>query len=55
MFQWQDLVFTSTFGCPINATNFNRRYFTPLLKRCKIPNGFTFHGLRHTHATLLLQ
>ena len=55
MFQWQDLVFTSTFGYPINATNFNRRYFTPLLKRCNIPQGFTFHGLRHTHATLLLQ
>ena len=44
MFQWQDLFFTSTFGCPINATNFNRRYFTPLLKRCNIPQGFTFHG-----------
>lgn len=55
MFRWQDLVFTSTFGCPISETNFNRRYFAPLLKRCHIPEGFTFHGLRHTHATLLLQ
>lgn len=55
MFQWQGLVFTSMFGYPISATNFNRRYFTPLLKRCHIPEGFTFHGLRHTHATLLLK
>lgn len=55
MFNSHDLVFTSTLGCPLSPTNFNRRYFAPLLKRCHIPKGFTFHGLRHTHATLLLQ
>lgn len=55
MFAWQDLVFTSPFGAPISPTNFSRRYFKPLLKQCHIKDGFTFHGLRHTHATLLLQ
>ena len=55
MFHWQDLVFTSPFGDPLSPTNFARRYFHPLLKKCKIRDGFTFHGLRHTHATLLLQ
>ena len=55
MFHWQDLVFTSPFGDPLSPTNFARRYFHPLLKKCNIREGFTFHGLRHTHATLLLQ
>ena len=54
-FKWSGLVFTSPFGSPISPTNFARRYFHPLLKQCGIKEGFTFHGLRHTHATLLLQ
>ena len=54
-FEWHNLLFTSPFGSPISPTNFNRRYFKPLLKQCHIGEGFTFHGLRHTHATLLLQ
>ncbi|MBR4152002.1 MAG: site-specific integrase [Selenomonadaceae bacterium] len=49
------LIFTSPFGEPISPTNFSRRYFKPLLKKCNINSDFTFHGLRHTHATLLLQ
>ena len=49
------LIFTSPFGEPISPTNFSRRYFKPLLKECHINPDFTFHGLRHTHATLLLQ
>ena len=51
----RDLVFASTFGSPISPTNFLRRHFHPLLKKCGIKDGFTFHGLRHTHATLLLK
>lgn len=51
----RDLVFASTFGSPISPTNFLRRHFHPLLKKCGIKEGFTFHGLRHTHATLLLK
>ena len=46
------LIFTSPFGEPISPTNFSRRYFKPLLKKCNINSDFTFHGLRHTHATL---
>ena len=49
------LIFTSPFGEPISPTNFSRRYFKPLLKECHINPDFTFHGLLHTHATLLLQ
>ena len=54
-FAGHGLVFTSPFGEPISPTNFIRRYFKPLLKKCGIHEEFTFHGLRHTHATLLLQ
>ena len=54
-FAWHNLLFTSPFGEPISPTNFTRRYFKPLLRRCQISEDFTFHGLRHTHATLLLQ
>lgn len=54
-FSWHNLVFTSPFGQPISPTNFSRRYFKPLLARCGINERFSFHGLRHTHATLLLQ
>ncbi len=50
-----ELVFASPFGTPISPTNFTRRYFRPLLQKCGIDERFTFHGLRHTHATLLLQ
>ena len=54
-FSGHGLVFTSPFGEPISPTNFIRRHFKPLLKKCGISKEFTFHGLRHTHATLLLQ
>ena len=54
-FDSNDLVFTTPFGMPISPTNFTRRYFRPLLEKCGINKDFTFHGLRHTHATLLLK
>lgn len=49
------LVFSNIFGNPLDTGNFVSRYFKPLLKPAGIDNSFTFHGLRHTHATLLLQ
>jgi len=55
LFAGHDLVFTSPFGEPMSPTNFSRRYFKPLLKKWNISSDFTFHGLRHTHATLLLR
>jgi integrase len=54
--RWQDhnLVFPNTIGKPMNAGNFYRREFQPLLKRAGLANeGFTIHSLRHTFATTL--
>jgi len=54
--RWQDndLVFPNTIGKPMNAGNFYRRAFQPLLERAGLANkGFTFHSLRHTFATTL--
>lgn len=39
----------------LDTGNFVSRYFKPLLKPAGIDEQFTFHGLRHTHATLLLK
>jgi integrase len=53
---WEDndLVFPNTLGKPMNAGNFYRRGFQPLLKRANLAEeGFTFHSLRHTFATTL--
>ncbi|MCR5834359.1 MAG: hypothetical protein K6G55_06910 [Selenomonadaceae bacterium] len=38
---FHNLVFTSPL---ISPTNFSRRYFKPLLKKCDISLDFTFHG-----------
>ena len=53
---WEDndLVFPNTLGKPMNAGNFYRREFQPLLERAGLAGeGFTFHSLRHTFATAL--
>ena len=49
------LVFTNSFGCPIDAHNFTNRYFERMLKQAGIDDKFTFHDLRHTHATMLFK
>jgi integrase len=49
-----DLVFANELGRPIEAGNFLRRSFWPLLERAKLPR-IRFHDLRHTAATLLLE
>jgi integrase len=54
--RWQDhnLVFPNTVGKAMNAGNFYRRDFQPLLKRAGLADeGFTVHSLRHTFATTL--
>lgn len=51
----QNLVFTNSAGTPVSLTNFYRRWWEKLLKAADMPQGFTFHGLRHTGATLLLK
>jgi integrase len=53
---WHDdnLVFPNIIGKPMNAGNFYRREFQPLLLRAGLAGeGFTFHSLRHTFATTL--
>ncbi len=52
---WEDhgLVFPNRVGKPMNAKNLTARSFKPLLKRTGLPKDVTFHGLRHTCATVL--
>ena len=49
----RDLVFTTLSGTPIEAGNFLRRHYWPMLKRAGL-DGVRFHDLRHTAATLML-
>lgn len=49
------LIFSNMFGGPLDTGNFISRYFKPLLKEAGVKEGFTFHDLRHTHATILLR
>ena len=48
-----DLVFARHDGEPHNPRTFSK-HFSSLAKRAGL-DGFTFHGLRHTHITLLLR
>jgi len=43
------------FRRPINTSNFTTRYFKKMLVQAEIDRNFSFHDLRHTHATLLLR
>ncbi len=54
---WEDhgLVFCKEDGGPIRACNMTRHSFAKILKRAGLDGvGLTFHGLRHTCATLML-
>lgn len=54
---WEDhgLVFPNKVGKPMDHNNLYYRGFKPLLKKADLAGqGFTFHSLRHTCATLLL-
>lgn len=50
----QNYIFTTAHGTPISLDNFRERHWNALCKAAGLP-GFGFHGLRHTHATLLLK
>lgn len=52
---WHDdtLVFTTTAGTPVDAMNFLKRTFRPMLVRAGLP-PVRFHDLRHTAASLML-
>lgn len=47
------LIFCDTEGGPLRKSNFDRRSFQPAVERAGI-TGVTFHGLRHSSASLLL-
>jgi integrase len=53
LYRDQDLIFASTVGTPLEASNITNRSFKPLLGRAGLPE-IRFHDLRHTAATLLL-
>jgi len=48
-----DLVFASAVGKPLDANTISRRFVT--LAAAAGVHRIPFHGLRHTHATLLLE
>jgi Site-specific recombinase XerD len=50
-----DLLFTNSYGKPVDTSNFTTRYFKKMLAQAELDRTFSFHDLRHTHATLLLR
>ena len=49
------LLFTNINGGPVNYDNFRNRCFNRMVQKAMLPLGTTFHSLRHSHATALLQ
>jgi integrase len=54
---WEDhdLVFPDPWGKPTRRWTLDRRSFVPLLERADLADAVTFHGLRHTFATMMLK
>ena len=50
----EGLVFANLWGHPLNNSNFTGRYFKKLAAYVGLDKSFSFHDLRHTHATMLL-
>ena len=53
-YQDHGLIFARDFGRPLSMNNLGQREFAQLIEAAKVKR-ITFHGLRHTSATLLLQ
>ncbi len=51
----ESLLFTNLWGKPVDTSNFTYRYFKKMLMKAQLDREFSFHDLRHTHATLLLR
>lgn len=54
-FRSSNLVFTNTFGSPVDYHNFYNRYYRKLVTYTGVNPKFSIHGMRHTHASILLQ
>jgi integrase len=52
--EWADTRNCETLGLPLNGDDLSHRSFQKLVKQAGIKHHVTFHGLRHTCATLLL-
>ena len=44
-----NLLFTNTFGGPVNVQNFKRRYYFKMLAAAGIKKGFNIHSMRHPY------
>ena len=49
------LLFTAESGGPIRRTAYFARVWRPAVQRAQLPNGTTFHDLRHFYASLLIR
>ncbi|MBV8951813.1 MAG: tyrosine-type recombinase/integrase, partial [Actinobacteria bacterium] len=52
--QARGLVFTSSDGTPLRRSNFARRVWAPAATAAALPDGATFHHLRHACASWLI-
>ena len=50
-----NLVFTNNSGHYVDVNNFHNRFWKKALEKAGISKRFTFHGLRHTSASILLK
>lgn len=46
--------FCGLYGVQWRRNNFHRQVWKPALAEVVLPDGATFHGLRHTYASLLI-
>lgn len=49
-----DLVFTNSFGRPVDFNNFRCRYFNKMVIKAGLSKKITLHGCRHSNATAML-
>lgn len=50
----EDLVFANPDGTPLRRSNFSRRIWKPAIRKADVPEGLTFHGLRHSAVSMLI-
>ena len=50
-----NLLFTAISGVPVRYDNFRGRQWANMMSKAELPEGCTYHSLRHSHATQLLR